>query len=139
LALRFNPPGKIMPKKEKKKKQKNENFLDYIPIHTIQWDINPKTQKVFIIKERSKNKILKKIIQWLGRDQNFHIHLDQLGSEVWQAVDGKRNVKAIADYLQENSETELTQVNERVSYFLGMMKKNGFVQLYEKKTTEPES
>jgi Coenzyme PQQ synthesis protein D (PqqD) len=121
-----------MSKKEKKKNEISVNFLDYVPVHTIEWDTDQETGKVYLIKERSKNKILKKIIHWIGKDQNFHIRLDELGSDVWKAVDGKRNVKAIADYLQENSEKELVQANERVSFFLGMMKKNDFVELYKK-------
>ena len=51
---------------------------------------------VYLIKEKTKNKLLKKIIGWLGRSQDFHIHLDELGSAAWLAADGRRTILEIA-------------------------------------------
>ena len=121
-----------MSKKEKNKNAKDENFLDYIPVKNINWDSDSKTGHVYLIKEKTKNRLLKKIIDWVGKNQHFHIHLDETGSAVWRAIDGERSVNDIANLLKETYGEEFKQPEQRVSYFLGMMMKSDFVQLLKK-------
>jgi hypothetical protein len=72
---------------------KKDNFLEYVPVQNCPWGTDDKG-KVYLIKEKTKNKLLKKIIGWLGRSQDFHIHLDELGSAAWVAPDGSRSILA---------------------------------------------
>ena len=117
--------------------QPQKNFLDYIPVQKIPWDTDDKG-KVYLIKEKTKQKWLKKVIDWVGKNQNFHIHLDETGSFVWRAIDGKTTVHQIVLRLKEHFGENFKQPEQRVSFFLGMMKKNKFVDLLEApKTQDP--
>ena len=108
--------------------ENKDNFLDYIPIKTIEWEFEKDNkEKVYIIKERTKNKLLKKIIDALGRDQYFHIHLDEFGSYVWLLIDGKRNVGDIVLLMKEKFKDKIEPAEQRISYFIGMLKKNNFI------------
>ena len=118
-----------MSKKNKIKEKETQNFLDYIPQQNINWETDEETGKVYLIKEKTKNKLFKKIIDWVGKSQHFHIHLDDKGSEVWRNIDGKRNVHEIARHMKTVFGDDFNQAEERVSYFLGMMKKSDFVKL----------
>ncbi len=118
-------------KKEKKKENNAKNFLDYIPARNIQWETDD-SGKVYLIKEKTKNKWLKKIIDWVGKSQNFHIRLDEVGTFTWLAIDGERTVLDISRHLKEAFGEDFKEPEQRVSFFLGMMKKNGFIELFEK-------
>ena len=108
-----------------------KNFLDYIPVKNIDWK-QDEEGTVYLIKERTKNKLLKKLIDWFKRDQYFYIHLDHLGTAAWLAIDGKRTVARISQLMKERFGEDLEQAEQRVSHFMGMMKRNDFIELLEK-------
>ena len=105
--------------------------MDFIPVINIRWDVNDKGN-VYLIKEKTKNTWIKKIIEWVGKSQDFHIHLDKVGTTVWRSIDGKRTVNDIALLLKETYGDEFKQPEHRVAYFLGLMKKDKFVDLLYK-------
>ncbi|MCP4221277.1 MAG: PqqD family protein, partial [bacterium] len=98
--------------------KKAANFLDFIPSRSIDW-AQDEAGKVYLIKEKTKNKVLKKIISWVNKNQNFHIHLDDLGTSAWLAIDGKRSVNDICGMMKEKFGEKLVQPEKRLSFFLG--------------------
>ncbi len=108
---------------------KGKNFLDYIPVKNIDWK-QDEEGKVYLIKERTKNKLLKKLIDRFKRDQYFYIHLDDLGTAAWLAIDDKRTVLQISQILEtqfSDGGEQFEQAEQRVSHFMGMMKRNEFI------------
>ena len=105
--------------------EKKDNILDYVPVQNCPWDKDSQG-KVYLIKEKAKNKLLKKIITWAGRSQDFHIHLDELGSAAWLAADGRRSILAIAALLQQQGTGEVAQVEPRLAKFFAMLARDGF-------------
>lgn len=103
-----------------------ENFLEHIPVRNIEWDKDEK-QRVYLIKEKSKKKFMKKIIWFFNKNQAFKIHLDELGTSAWLLIDGKRNVYEIIQEMKKNHEGNLDQAEQRVSNFFILLKKNKFV------------
>jgi hypothetical protein len=106
--------------------KRETNFLEYIPVRNIEW-AQDDNGKVYLIKERTKNKFIKKIIDWLKRSQFFYLHLDELGTAAWLAIDGKRTVREICEAMKEQSGDNLEQPEQRLSFFMGMLKKNHFI------------
>lgn len=106
---------------------KKDNFLDYVPVLNCPWDKDG-NGRVYLIKEKTRNKLLKKIIGWLGRSQEFHIHLDELGSAAWLAVDGRRTLLEIADFLRQNH-SEPAQAEQRLAKFFATLARDKFVIL----------
>lgn len=103
-----------------------ENFFEYIPVRNIEWDKDEK-ERVYLIKEKSKKKFMKKIIWFFSKSQVFKIHLDELGTSVWLLIDGKRNVYEIIQEMGKNHKDNLDQAEQRVSNFFILLKKNKFV------------
>ncbi len=106
--------------------KKETNFFEYVPVRNIEW-AQDEDGKVYLIKERSKNKFIKKLIDWLNRSQFFYLHLDDLGTAAWLAIDGRRTVKEICEAMNEQLDENLEQAEQRLAYFMGMLKKNNFI------------
>ena len=109
------------------KMEKKDNFLDYVPIRNCPWE-RDKDGKVYLIKEKTKRKILKKIIGWLGRSQDFHIHLDDLGSAAWLAADGRRTILDIRAVLPPDGPGGIEQAMPRLAKFFALLARDGFVR-----------
>ncbi|MCU0237313.1 MAG: PqqD family peptide modification chaperone [Acidobacteria bacterium] len=107
--------------------ENKNNFLNYVPVLNCPWDKDGKGH-VYLIKEKTKNKLLKKVIGWLGRSQDFHIHLDDLGTAAWLAVDGRRTVLEIASSLQQGS-GGLAQAEQRLAKFFALLARDKFIVL----------
>lgn len=104
-----------------------DNILEYVPIQNCQWERDAKG-KVFLIKEKTKNKLLKKIIGWLGRNQDFHIHLDDLGSAAWLETDGQRTILQIGAILKQAFAAKIEPAEPRLARFFAMLARDSFVR-----------
>lgn len=111
---------------DKSGKRRGDNLLDYIPVRTVDWDRDD-DGRVYLLKERSRNTILKKIIRFLHKDQFFRIRLDELGTAAWLGIDGKKDIYQITLEMKAQFADRLHQAEERVGYFFAMLKKNDFV------------
>lgn len=107
--------------------EKKENILDYVPVQNCPWDRDAKGN-VYLVKEKTRNRLLKKIIGWLGRSQDFHIHLDELGTAAWLQADGRRTIFAIAAVLKEQFPAGIEQLESRLAKFFAMLARDGFVR-----------
>jgi len=109
------------------KMEKKDNFLDYVPVRNCPWDKDGQGH-VYLIKEKTKKKLLKKFIGWIGRSQDFHIHLDELGSAAWLAADGRRTILAISETLKQDGSGTIKQFEPRLAKFFAMLARDGFVR-----------
>jgi hypothetical protein len=106
--------------------ENKDNILDYVPVQNCQWGTDEKN-KVYLIKEKTKNKLLKKIIGWLGRSQDFHIHLDELGSAAWLQADGQRTILAIGLILKQTFAEKIEPAETRLAHFFVLLARDHFV------------
>jgi hypothetical protein len=106
--------------------EKKDNFLEYVPVPSCPWGKDEKG-RVYLIKEKTKRRFLKKIIGWLRRSQEFHIHLDELGSAAWLAADGQRSVLAISAVMRERFPAGVEQAEGRLARFFALLARDGFV------------
>ena len=104
-----------------------DNFLDYVPVQNCPWDKDGQG-RVFLIKEKTRNKLLKTIIGWVGRSQEFHIHLDGLGSAAWLAADGSRSILDIGVVLKQGGAAAIDSAEPRLAKFFAMLARDGFVR-----------
>lgn len=109
------------------KMEQNDNFLEYVPMRNCPWD-RDKDGRVFLIKEKTKNRLLKKAIGWLGRSQDFHIHLDELGSAAWLQADGGRTILEIGAILKAEFAGRIEPAEQRLAKFFAMLARDGFVR-----------
>ncbi len=116
------------------KTKNNVNFLDLVPKRKCTWD---KTEdgKMFLLVPRFNNRWLKKFVLNMGKSEFVRLYLDNNGARVWDLIDGKRTVGAISGILEEQLGEQLAQPEQRVSFFMGMLKKNDFITLQEEPAT----
>ena len=107
--------------------QNKDNILDYVPVQNCPWGTDEKG-KIYLIKEKTRNKLLKKVIAALGRSQDFHIHLDELGTAAWLAADGHKSLLEIVAALRLPSGEKPEQAEERLAYFFSMLTRDRFVR-----------
>ena len=100
-----------------------------IPEKNIQWETG-ENDKVYLLKEKSKNKIMKKLIEIFNKNQYFKIHFDEIGTFVWKNIDGKNSIKDLGRILREwDQEIDFPQPEERVEKFILMLLKNKFIKV----------
>lgn len=105
-----------------------KNFLDYIPVRIIEWKTDDNGM-VCITKERTKNKFIKRLIDWFKVSQYFYVHLEEFGTAAWLAIDDKRTVAEICEIMKNRFGDKLEQAEQRVSHYMGMLKRNDFIDL----------
>ncbi len=94
----------------------------------MDWEVD-ENDRVVLIKEKTKNRILKNVIGLAGRSQFLHIHLDELGSAAWLEMDGQKNIAAIAQTLQQKYASRIEPAAARVAQFFAQLYRNRFVRL----------
>jgi hypothetical protein len=107
--------------------KKTDNILDYVPVQNCPYGTDEQG-RVYLIKEKTKNRLLKKVIAALGRSQDFHIHLDELGTAAWKACDGRRSILKIAEAMVSSSDAGIEQAEQRLSRFFALLARDGFVR-----------
>ena len=107
-----------------------DNILEYVPVRNCPFATDEKG-RVYLIKEKTRRRLLKKIISWAGRSQEFHIHLDELGTAAWLAVDGRRTVLEIVPGVKSAAGGAVDQAEQRLARFFAMLKRDGFIRWKE--------
>ena len=111
------------------KRNKKENFLDYVPVHSVDFEEDQNKNIVLLI-PRFKSKIAKKLFSFLARSEFIRISLDETGSTVWRLIDGKRSVFEITNELKHiKKDINQEKIYERVSLFISTLARNRFVKL----------
>ena len=90
--------------------------------------------KVTLLKPRFENKFFRKIFSPILSSKYFKIHLDEIGSLVWNNITGDKTGKEISKAIQKKVKGEkLEDINQRIALFLSNLKKNNLIDYDEKK------
>lgn len=107
-------------------KHKRDNFLDYIPLVSdkITWSVNEDIVTIDIYH--------KGFFPWIAqtffkRPKVSHIKLDSYGSFIWQHIDGRNNVSAIADALSAKYGPDAEPLYDRLVKYFIILKNNNFI------------
>lgn len=109
------------------KKNKKVNFLDLIPERKCQWE-ETRDGRIDLKVPRFKNPLMKKLALKLGRSEYITIHLDDLGSKVWDRIDGSHTVEQIGELVKKENEGFNHQLYERLTQFLSSLSRHRFIQ-----------
>ncbi len=114
-------------------KKRKIYFSDQRPEKNINWDTGD-DGKVYLLKEKSRNRIMKWIIDLFGKNQFFRIHLDETGTLVWKNINGEISIKELGEIVKkEKSEESFLNAERRVEHFIALMFKNKFIKVNEEK------
>ena len=114
-------------------KKKRQVFSHMIPIQNIRSEVG-EDKRVYLLKEKTKNRLMKKLIDLFQKNQYFRIHLDDTGTFVWNNINGKNSIKELGSILRtHNNVKDIVQPEERVERFIIMLLKNKFIKISEEK------
>ena len=112
--------------------KKNENFLDYVPKRNslMNWEVNEKKRVVVHVENRGMfNRIAQVIFR---RPKVSKIELDELGSFVWQSMDGVKTVYDSGSEVKEAFGEKAEPVYERLCEYIQILRNNSYI-VYENK------
>ena len=112
--------------------KKQENYLDYIPAVSPRntWEAD-ETGTVTI------HMVHRGFYAWLAqrffrRPRVSHIRLDAMGSFVFQCIDGKRTVGALAELVKAEFGEDAEPLYGRLVQYLKILRNNGLIDYVEK-------
>lgn len=111
-----------------KKKVLPENYLEKTPAKNA--DIAWSAEENGVVTLEIENKgVFNKIAQKLfNKPKVSYIHLDELGSFVWQVTDGKKNIIEIGKEVEERFKDAANPLYERLAEYFRILDSYGFVK-----------
>lgn len=96
---------------------KSQNALDMIPIRRphVKWDHEGNLIKLKIYRNHWYDKILHRVFK---TPLEITIDLDEIGSTVWQLIDGETTIRQIGEKLQEQMGEMVEPTYARLSMFM---------------------
>lgn len=107
------------------KNTKDDNFMLYVPKkkHTA-WEL--RNSLVYLVFKHDKT--AEKFLRWLVKKPTVSdLELDEIGSIVWQAIDGNRNVYEIGQKLLEEKGEGCQPVYDRLIMYLRYLNRKGWI------------
>ena len=103
------------------------DWTKLIPEKNIKWELNPETNFIILKKPKFKNPLLKKYLLPKLKNPEFSVKLDEVGTFVWQKIDGKMTFAEIAKKMQEKFGESIEPVDERLGQFINSLRQHDFI------------
>ncbi len=113
------------------------DLLQLIPVRLFEWETEPETKRVVVIRPKFTSDLGKKILLPFFGQKNFKIKLDPLGSLVWKMCDGEHTVGDILQELQKTFPQE-EDLPKRLTIFIHQLVREKFIQLLQKVDEEAQ-
>ena len=112
-----------------KKQTINENYLDKIPV--MKEDLSYKVDDDGIVTLAQENTgVMNRIAQKLFKKPKIsYIHLDELGSFIWQLIDGETTILAMGEPMKEQFGEKAEPLYPRLAKYISILESYGFVIL----------
>lgn len=113
-------------------KNKKDNFLDYIPKRNAlyHWEMNQnKHVEVSVLNRGFYNRVAQLLFR---RPKISNIELDDLGSFIWQEMDGQKSIYEIGTAVKAKFGKKAEPLYERLCEYIKILHNNRFI-VYENK------
>jgi hypothetical protein len=121
-------------KKKPNRKEIINQWLDLYPIRQFQYQTS-EDSKIIVLVPHSENWLTKKILPKPKKPAQ-RIHLDELGSFVWNLCDGTCSVREICENIQKKFKDRADSVNERTVLFIQQMYQQDFIKMFSRTSSE---
>lgn len=111
------------------KRRGQENFLDYIPKKNgeLLWKQNQKGHVELVMKNKG---FFNSIAQFFfHKPKVSYIELDDMGTFIWQQIDGKTDVYMIGEKMKEKFGKNAEPLYTRLCNYVKILKNHKFIQL----------
>ena len=114
-------------KGQKETTQPNLDMRTIVPVHNTEYEID-ESGNVTILKPKFTSPFSQKYIIPRMKYPYYMIHLDEVGTTVWNSIDGVRTAVEVGEKLQEELGDKIEPVYERLGMFLAKMKNEKFIK-----------
>ena len=105
------------------------NFLDYVPSHRVECREDADGRLVLLVPKFGSGRIGRWWSSVVGRRATIKVHLDELGTLTWKAIDGARTIGEISEIVGRDSDDPGESMYERCSSFIRSLSNAGAVHL----------
>jgi hypothetical protein len=113
-----------------KSKKGGINYLELTPFVNYTHEVR-EDGFINVLVPKFTNTLLKKTITPLLKNPFIRANLDEFGSAVWLAIDGKTKVEVIADRMIDAFGERIQPAYERITLFLTQLYNAGFINFLE--------
>ena len=103
------------------------NLLELVPEQTVD-STRDDDGIVTILGPRFKSGLMKKMVGSRLKSPHFKIALDDIGTAVWDNIDGARNIGEIANILKEKFGEKIEPCYDRLAMFLTQLEMSRFIR-----------
>lgn len=111
-----------------KKKKQILNLWDLRPKRNAEWETTEEGKVVVLVPKFSNPYLVKWILPHLSKPY-FRIKLDDVGSAIWQQLDGSTPMSSIAEKLKEQFGAAVEPVESRINHFLNQLERGNLVTI----------
>ena len=118
---------------QRRKILKNINYLDLTPVRMMEHQVTG-DGKIDILLPRFKRGFWREVYSKSRKGEFIFIHLDEIGSAIWNSIDGFRKVQAICNEMKETHPDKLKpddETEKRVTQFLSMLYQERYISFRE--------
>ncbi len=107
--------------------KKEQNFLEMVPKISEKLTLTKKDDLITISFKRTS--FLDKFFNFLfKKSATVYIELDDIGTKVFELIDGNRNIGEICQLLEQDLGEKVSPVVQRTTQFMASLRRNGFIQ-----------
>ncbi len=111
----------------KNNKQKQENYLERIPVKNEKLDWKADENGIVTLSKENKGAFNRLAQLLLKKPKISYIHLDELGSCVWPLIDGERDIISLGVYVKEKFGDKAEPLYERLAKYFKVLESYGFI------------
>ncbi len=111
----------------KKKKKNHENYLERIPVRneSLNWETDENGKVTLSIENKG---IMNRIAQICFKKPKIsYIHLDEMGSFIWQLLDGEASVLSLGEKVEVQFGEDAQPLYERLAQYIRILESYGFI------------
>lgn len=112
---------------------KNVNYLDLTPVRLMEVRLTD-DGKIDILLPRFKSRFWNQVYKNSKKGEYIFIHLDDIGSAIWNSIDGNLSVQTICNEMKEKHPDNLQPAEEtekRVTDFLSLLYREKYISFRE--------
>lgn len=120
-----------MPGRKYNREKILKEWLNFYPLRQIESEVNHQNLVVLLIPQKV-GWIVRKIFPRFQNKIN-RINLDEIGSFIWNCLDGQQSLQTICDKLENQFGERVHHCQERTVIFTQQLYKQKFIKIYLKK------
>ena len=109
------------------KRRADQNFLDFVPVRCVECECGG-DGRMTLLRPKFPGGLLRRFVQHRLSKPFYKVHLDDVGSCVWELVNGARTVGEIAGELERRFGPRVTPAHDRVCLFLRELEKGSMIR-----------